>query len=36
MAKGKIYVMGIDQMVLPLTEYFIKEGSVPTLAKFFG
>ena len=34
MAKGKIYVMGIDQMVLPLTEYFIKEGSVPTLANF--
>ena len=36
MAKGKIYVMGVDQMVLPLTQHFIKEGSVPTLAKLFA
>lgn len=36
MAKGKVYVMGIDQMVLPLTQHFIQEGSVPTLAKFFA
>jgi hypothetical protein len=31
--KGKLYLMGVDQMVLPLTRYFAKEGSVPTLAK---
>lgn len=36
MSKGKIYVMGMDQMVLPLTKHFIEEGSVPTLAKFFA
>jgi len=36
MAKGKLYVMGMDQMVLPLTKHFIKEASVPTLAKFFA
>lgn len=36
MAKGKVYVMGIDQMILPLTMHFIQEGSVPTLAKFFA
>jgi predicted AlkP superfamily phosphohydrolase/phosphomutase len=36
MAKGKVYVMGMDQMVLPLTKHFIEEGSVPTLAKFFA
>ncbi|MHB1416821.1 MAG: alkaline phosphatase family protein, partial [Chloroflexota bacterium] len=31
--KGKIYMMGVDQMVLPLTKYFAKEGSIPTIAK---
>src|SRR4030042_6820478 len=36
MEQGKIYVMGVDQMVLPLTQYFIEEGSVPTLVKFFA
>jgi predicted AlkP superfamily phosphohydrolase/phosphomutase len=34
--KGKLYLMGIDQMVLPLTQHFIEEGSVPTLAKLFA
>ncbi len=36
MAKGKVYLMGIDQMVLPLTQHFIQEGSVPNLAKFLA
>jgi predicted AlkP superfamily phosphohydrolase/phosphomutase len=31
--RGKLYVMGVDQMVLPLTKQMIKEGCVPTLAK---
>jgi len=31
--KGKLYVMGVDQMVLPLTRYFAREGSIPTIAK---
>ena len=33
MRKGKVYVMGVDQMVLPLTKQMIREGCVPTLAK---
>ncbi|MHB1134826.1 MAG: alkaline phosphatase family protein [Chloroflexota bacterium] len=33
MPKGKLYVIGVDQMVLPLTRYFAKEGSIPTIAK---
>ncbi|MCX5839762.1 MAG: alkaline phosphatase family protein [Deltaproteobacteria bacterium] len=36
MFKGKIYVIGVDQMVLPLTMHFIEEGSLPTLAKLFA
>ena len=31
--RGKIYLMGMDQMVLPLTRYFAQEGSIPTIAK---
>lgn len=33
MKRGKLYLMGIDQMVLPLTKHFAKEGSTPTIAK---
>lgn len=33
MRKGKLYVIGIDQMVLPLTRHFAQEGSIPTIAK---
>ncbi len=33
MPKGKLYVIGIDQMVLPLTKHFAAEGSIPTIAK---
>jgi len=31
--RGKVYLMGMDQMVLPLTRYFAQEGSLPTIAK---
>ena len=31
--RGKLYVMGVDQMVLPLTRHFAKEGSIPAIAK---
>ena len=33
MKKGKVYVMGVDQMVLPLARHFAAEGSIPTIAK---
>ena len=33
MAKGKVYLIGIDQMVLPLTKHLAAEGSTPTIAK---
>jgi len=33
MSKRKIYVMGVDQMILPLTKHFAEEGSIPTIAK---
>src|SRR4030042_3048656 len=36
MFQGKIYVIGVDQMVLPLTMHFIEEGSVPALANLFA
>ena len=29
---GKLYVMGVDQMVLPLTRRMVEEGAAPTLA----
>jgi predicted AlkP superfamily phosphohydrolase/phosphomutase len=35
LGKSKVYVIGIDQMVLPLTKHFIEEGSVPNIAKLF-
>jgi predicted AlkP superfamily phosphohydrolase/phosphomutase len=31
--KRKVYLMGVDQMVLPLTKHFVEEGSIPTIAK---
>ncbi|MHB1417911.1 MAG: alkaline phosphatase family protein [Chloroflexota bacterium] len=31
--KGKVYVIGLDQMILPLTRHFAEEGSIPTIAK---
>jgi predicted AlkP superfamily phosphohydrolase/phosphomutase len=31
--QGKLYLMGVDQMVLPLARYFAQEGSIPTIAK---
>jgi len=31
--RGKLYLMGVDQMVLPLARYFAQEGSIPTIAK---
>jgi predicted AlkP superfamily phosphohydrolase/phosphomutase len=33
MTKGKTYLIGIDQMVLPLTKHLAAEGSIPTIAK---
>ncbi len=33
MGRSKLYVMGIDQMVLPLTKYLAEEGSIPTIAR---
>ena len=33
MARGKLYLMGVDQMVLPLARHFAREGSTPTIAK---
>jgi len=33
MRKRKVYVMGVDQMILPLTKHFAEEGSIPTIAK---
>ena len=34
--KSKLYVIGIDQMVLPLTKHLVAEGSTPNLAKLLG
>ena len=34
--RGNLYVMGIDQMVLPLTKQIVKEGAAPTLAKLLA
>ncbi|MHB1134771.1 MAG: alkaline phosphatase family protein [Chloroflexota bacterium] len=31
--RGKVYMIGIDQMVLPLTKHLVAEGCVPNLAK---
>jgi predicted AlkP superfamily phosphohydrolase/phosphomutase len=31
--KGKLYVMGIDQMILSLTKRMKEEGAIPTIAK---
>jgi predicted AlkP superfamily phosphohydrolase/phosphomutase len=31
--RGKLYLMGVDQMVLPLARHFAQEGSTPTIAK---
>ncbi|MHB1134161.1 MAG: alkaline phosphatase family protein [Chloroflexota bacterium] len=31
--KSKLYVMGVDQMVLPLTKHLVAEGSVPNIAR---
>ena len=33
MRTRKIYVMGVDQMILPLTKHFAQEGSIPTIAR---
>ncbi|MHB1134156.1 MAG: alkaline phosphatase family protein [Chloroflexota bacterium] len=33
MTKGKLYVVGVDQMLLPLAKYFAGEGSIPTIAR---
>jgi len=32
-AKSKLYVLGVDQMLLPLTKYFAREGSIPNIAR---
>ena len=34
--RGKLYLMGVDQMVLPLTKQMVKEGAAPTLAKLMA
>ena len=32
-AKGKLYVFGVDQMLLPLARRFAEEGATPTIAR---
>jgi predicted AlkP superfamily phosphohydrolase/phosphomutase len=33
MRKGKLYVIGVDQMILPLTKKLKAEGAIPTIAR---
>lgn len=34
--KSRVYVIGVDQMVLPLTRYFVEEGSTPAIAELIA